>query len=615
VADLARGGGAPARRVSLRTLAATRGAWVRLREWARADPARAAIRVGFVVLSLAAIGWDLPSSFGWENDGVAPRDIFAGVAQNLRPGSAFRYPLLHPLLLALLSLPVLVPAALRARSFALDDVQAAMLAPPVMTACALVGRLVAMAAALVALAALGRIASRLAGRRVGRWAEALAAVNLSFSYYGRATNLDGPALMWTVLAVERVLRVAGAPADGERRRRDLGACGFFVGASIATKDQAYASYVLLVPFIAWLVVRARAREQPRDWLRAVGVMVATYAAASGAVFNPTGFVTRVRTLVGGASADYRGYTRSAAGVLANLADIAAAQADLWWPWPVVALAWGGVALVVAAVVARRATAAALVPLGAGLGSLCGFALVVGRAEHRFVLSLGFWLSFYAAIALERAVAWLRARSAAPAVAAATTLGGALLLVYAALPAVALIATQWGDGRRAVEHWLARRPPGTTVETFGPLVYLPRFAPPALAPYRVARVGPEPVVGRNPQPGMDERAGTIAGARSRRPDVLILSEGFVHPFLDLPPVGARIVAEVTRAARSDPQTVAFVTAAVNDRLADYRRCFIAEPHLTFPFSARRIHGSTGAHTWVLARRDPAPGGQAVDRCAE
>ena len=208
------------------------------------DRARAAIRIGFLALSLAAIAWDLPSSFSWENDGVAPRDIFAGVAQNLHPGTAFRYPLLHPLLLGVLCLPVLLPAALRAPSFRLADLQPAILATPVMTACALIGRAVAIAAALVALAALGRIATRLAGRRVALWAEAFAAANFSFAYYGRATNLDGPALMWTALSVERLLR---AGEDGDARDSTVGAV--FAALAVATKDQSYATFVLLLPLV------------------------------------------------------------------------------------------------------------------------------------------------------------------------------------------------------------------------------------------------------------------------------------------------------------------------------------------------------------------------------
>ncbi len=569
------------------------------------DGARAAIRIGFLALSLAAIAWDLPSSFSWENDGVAPRDIFAGVAQNLHPGTAFRYPLLHPLLLGVLCLPVLLPAALRAPSLRLADLQAAILAPPVMTACALIGRAVAIAAGLVALAALGRIAARLAGRRASLWAEAFAVVNFSFAYYGRATNLDGPALMWTALSVERLLR---AGEDGEAR--DLTAGAAFAALAVATKDQSYATFVFVLPLVA--IGFARAREAGgRPWslglARAAGIAAVVYGVASGALLNPSGFVTRLRTLGGPASGDYRAYTRDLAGVLANLRDLAGNGARFWWPWPVVALAWMGVALAIAhAVVSRdgdgrrRSPIGLLGPLAAGAGSLVAFTLVVGRAEHRFVLPLGFWLSFYVGVALDAAVA--RAAEHSERLRAAVAGTGALLLAVSLVAPIELVATQWADGRRAVERWLEARVPGTTVETYGPLVYQPRFAEAAARGMRITRVDPAPVAGRNPQTGMDERQGRITDVVSRSPDVMLLTEGFAGAFLDESPGGGHAIPEVARRERAEAATTPVVRAAVAGTLPGYRLCFVAEPHLTSPFKPQQIHLSVGLRIWVLARSD-------------
>ncbi len=553
------------------------------------DWTRAAIRIAFVGLSLAAVAWDLPSSFSWENDGVAPRDIFAGIAENLRPGSAFRYPLLHPLALGLLCLPVLLPAALRAPSLRLADLQPAILAPAVMTACALIGRLVAISAALVALAALGRIAGRLAGRRASLWTEAFAAANLSFGYYARATNLDGPALMWTVLSVERLMRV-GDGGDG----RDLTMGAVFAALAIATKDQAFATYVLIVPFVWVAIGRAReagiAAPSLAVGARAGGIAAAVYAAASGALFNPTGLATRLRALTGPASGDYRAYTRDSLGLWANLRDLVTAQGELWWPWPIVALAWMGVALALARAAVergRRAPSGApvrlLVPLAAGLGCLVGFTLMVGRDEHRFVLPLGFWLSFYVGLALDAAQA--QAATRAPALGRVTAGAGMLMLLASLVAPIELVATQWADGRRQVERWLATRPRGTSVETYGPLVYLPRFSSASARALRVARVGPEPLAGRNPQAGMEEQRGRIANLPARRPDVIILSEGFVSPFLkEVAVAGAgRVLPAVVRHAREDVATMEMVHAAVEDRLADYRLCFVAAPHLPPPLS--------------------------------
>jgi hypothetical protein len=568
------------------------------------DRARAAIRIGFLALSLAAIAWDLPSSFSWENDGVAPRDIFAGVAQNLKPGTAFRYPLLHPLLLGVLCLPVLLPAALRAPSFRMVDLQPAILAAPVMTACALIGRAVAIAAALVALAALGRIATRLAGRRVALWAEAFAAANFSFAYYGRATNLDGPALMWTALAVERLLR-----AGEESEARDLTAGAIFAALAVATKDQSYATFVLILPLAASGFARARA-ARGGVWIgglaRAAGIAALVYGAASGALLNPSGFVTRLRTLGGPASGDYRAYTRDLAGIMANLHDLATGRERFWWPWPVVALAWVGVALAIARAAAgrdgdarRRSRIGLLGPLAAGGGCLVAFTLVVGRAEHRFLLPLGFWLSFYVGLALEAA----RTQAAAYSERLRSAVAGAaaLLLAVSVVAPLELCASQWADGRRAVERWLEARAPSTTVETYGPLVYQPRFVEAAARGVRIARVGPEPVAARNPQAGMDERQGRIADVLSRGPDVVLVPEGFASGYLKDAPTGAgRVVPDVARRERADLETTMVVRAAVAGALPDYRLCFVAEPRLAWPFVTRQIHVSVGQRTWVLAR---------------
>lgn len=569
------------------------------------DGARAAIRIGFLALSLAAIAWDLPSSFSWENDGVAPRDIFAGVAQNLHPGTAFRYPLLHPLLLGVLCLPVLLPAALRAPSLRLVDLQPAILAPPVMTACALIARAVAIAAALVALGALGRIAARLAGRRASLWAEAFAAANFSFAYYGRATNLDGPALMWTVLSVERLLR---AGEDGDAR--DLTAGAVFAALAVATKDQSYATFVFVLPLAAIAFARAR-QAQGGVWslslARAAGIAAVLYGAASGALLNPSGFVTRLRTLGGPASGDYRAYTRDPAGVLANLRDLAGDAARLWWPWPVVALAWMGVAVAIARAVVgrageepRRSAIGLLGPLAAGAGSLVAFTLVVGRAEHRFVLPLGFWLSCYVGVALEAAIA--KAAEHSDRLRAAVAGAGALLLAVSFVAPVELVATQWADGRRAVERWLEARAPGTTVETYGPLVYQPRFAEAAARGVRIERVDPAPAAGRNPQAGMTERQGRIADLVARSPDVVLLTEGLAGAFLDDGRSGGRAIPEVVRHERADAATTAVVRSAVAGALPGYRLCFVAEPRLPAPLAVRRIHLSVGQRVWVLARSD-------------
>ncbi|MGB5521150.1 MAG: glycosyltransferase family 39 protein, partial [Polyangiales bacterium] len=215
----------------------------------REDRTVAWIVVLFVLSQLVAIGWDLPGSYGWENDGIAPRDFFAGIAINLTPGQGHRYPMFHNLLIGVLSIPILLPAALSAESWTLPALMEQILTVPTMTGVSLVAKLVGMLMACVALLVIARIARRTVNAEAGRWAAVWAATCLSFAYYGRVSNLDGPYLMWTALAIDRLLSAAES-----RKRRDYVLFGVLAGAAVATKDQAYAGlvlpgliYVLLLP--------------------------------------------------------------------------------------------------------------------------------------------------------------------------------------------------------------------------------------------------------------------------------------------------------------------------------------------------------------------------------
>src|SRR5262249_5096727 len=167
---------------------------------------------------------------------------------------------------------------------------------------------------------------------------------------------------WTVLAIERLLD----DRDGRGGPRDLAWAAAFAAAAGATKDQAYASFLLVVPGAR--PVRRRRGVAPPAGVGALGPALLR----AGAPHRPAGFAAGVDTLIGPASEDYRAYAPSLAGRLANLGDLAAAQGAMFWSWPVVALAAAGIAR------SARSLRACL-PLLAGLGSVVGFPLVVGRS--------------------------------------------------------------------------------------------------------------------------------------------------------------------------------------------------------------------------------------------
>ncbi|HTQ05103.1 MAG TPA: glycosyltransferase family 39 protein [Polyangiaceae bacterium] len=575
-----------------------------LRALAAEDRAVLVIALGFAATELVTFGWDLPGSHGWENDGIAPRDLFGGLAHNLTPGATHRYPLLHYLLLGLLSLPALLAAVLSGPLTA-AGVRSRVLSVPCMTAIALLAKALATLMGVVCIMVLARIVRRTVSTRAGRYAALFAAVNLTFAFYARVSNLDVPYLTWTVLALDAVLDVF---ESGDARA--YGRVGLFGAAAVATKDQAYASFLLVVPLyfvLLPLVSRERlSRAHVRLCLRGAATGAVAYGLASGALFNPTGFVKRLAELRGPSSELWRMYSRDAAGLRANVADVVHAAAHDFWPTPVFAVACLGVLLALAGKpgpTSIESRALRLLPFVAGFGSLVFFTLAVGRSEHRFLLPFGFFLAAYAGIAADAfvgATAALRAEIVGRAV---TT----LVLVWCAVTSAATHLTMLGDARREVARFLEQLPRGSTVETYGLVVYAPHFDVSPSSPYHVVRVGPERPKSRNPLVGATELEGRIADAGLRMPAAIVVSEGFATPYLAVSDDPSRPLTGVNQARRADTATYDFVHAAVTDGLPGYRLALAARPSLprwarAFGLHPVAIQGTTGLSVWVLVRSD-------------
>lgn len=580
----------------------------RVERLVRADPTLARGLAVYAVVQLLLAMWDLPSSWSWEEDAVAPRELFMGLVNALTPGEFHRYPLLHYVLYGVLSLPVSIYAALTADAWSAEALEASFVRTEVMTGISVAAKLLSVAMGTVALWTLARIARRTVSVGAGRWAAVFAIGNLSVGYYFRTQNLDGPYLMWTVLAMDRLLTVAerGAP-------RDYALFAVFTAASIATKDQAYAAYVLVGPLylLLWPALRpsdwAAGRAHWRRLLPAVGVGAVALGLLNGALLNPTGFLRRFAFLTGPASQDWRVYTRDAAGFTANLHDVFFAQPEFWWPAPFVALAWVGVVVAV-----RRPPGPGLrkrpwrlLPLAAGVSALLFFTLVVGRCEHRFLLPIGFWLSYYLGVVADRAFDALRGGRVPPAVRVAVAV--AVAVVLARRP-VALALTQWFDGRHRVEAFLAALPPGTVVETYGRLPHQPRFDPDG--PYHAVHVHPDKAPReRPPMPGVERIQAPIEGVVARRPDVIVLNpsmRGRYGEWDPLPPGHA--VSNQRKQFRDDPRLLATMQAALRDALPGYETALVAGPAL--PPWARalglepvRIHYCTAGTFRVLVAAPP------------
>ena len=570
--------------------------------------------VGWIVLvfalsQLVAIGWDLPGSYGWENDGIAPRDFFAGLAINLTPGQGHRYPLFHNAIIAVLCIPVLLPAALGADEWTLPALMEQILTVPVMTGCSLVAKLVGLLMACVALLTIARIARRTVSVEAGRWAAIWGATCLSFAYYGRVSNLDGPYLMWTALAIDRLIAVAES-----KRRRDYILFGVLAGAAVATKDQAYAGFVL--PGVIYLFALPLRRDLPFGPRPAHyrNTAIATLAGAlslgllGGGLLNPTGFMARLRELTGGASHDWMSYARTPAGLLANIVDIGIGQETYYWPWAVVALSWAGVAIVLVNRGGKgvRSRTFRLLPLCAGLSSILFFTLVVARCEHRFVLPLGFWLAYYGGVASAALLSRWAARGERMARLGYAALG--VLVVWAAGHSFEVHLTQRGDARNEVVEYLEDLDEGSVVETYGLLVHLPHFDMSEASPYRVQRVSRRPIPKRNPLVGSDEIDAPYGDVAVRRPDVLVVSESNAREFIPRELPEGMAESAVGERAQADVDARVFFQSVLNDSLDGYEVVRVVGPTLQ-PWAQAlgaepvEVHASVGNRQWILVRSGP------------
>jgi Dolichyl-phosphate-mannose-protein mannosyltransferase len=475
-----------------------------------------------LVLRGVGLGWGLPASDGWDNDGIAPRDFLPGLIESFTPGHYFTYPPAHLALLALLTLPVTAVVAARAPSLSPADVIGEALKVPYMTSYAIVARLVSVAMSLGLVYAVGRMAQEVAGKRAGVCAAAVCAVNVILTYYAHTTNLDVPYLFWALLALLELTR-AIARAEPRRLRR----VAAFAAMSVATKDQGYALFVLGTPLAlgCWAFVdpwpRRNLRALGKELAIAVAIGAAILLVVDGALVNPSGFRARLAFLSGPASQPHAYYSADLAGRLRVLGD-SVARFGQHYPWAFAPLVVAGLARA-AKVAERPARVAALVPLFAIASFTVAFNCVARRAEHRFLMPQMVLWAFYAGLGLDALLGvtarpW---RGGARAAAAAA-------FAWAAFRCADVDANLLLDPRYDAEAWLGEHAvAGDVVEVHGNSVYLPRM--PAQA--HVVRVGTDPARGRNPILGAEEKEDALGNLAARAPRFIVVSHGYAQHFLD------------------------------------------------------------------------------------
>lgn len=563
---------------------------------AELHPVERWLLLGIATLHVVGIGWGLPASDGWDVDGVSPRDFLSGMVKTVTPGDYFTYPPLHLLLLTVLTLPVTLVALVRAPSLAPHDVIQAFVHVPVMTTFAFVARVVSLLMSLGIVLAIGNLARAVFGPRARPWAMAIAGVEVAGTYYAHTSNLDIPALFWATCAL--LTLTLAVKADEPRKLRRV---AVLVACAIATKDQAYAIFLLSMPcvLVLWAFERRRAGTLPElvretAWLVLIGVFLVL--AIDGALFNPTGFAARVRFLTGPASQDFAQYSRDWPGRLAALRD-AATFLPKHYPValaPVFAL---GVVFAVGRTKGRDRIAA-LVPLFAILSFTLAFNCVARRVEERFMLPQMQLLAIYgggavsvllelAPVAERRVLGWMVRAGAA-----------ACILSGLHLSAI-VIANMLGDARYDAEAYMREHVrAGEVIEVYGSNVYLPRFPPSA----RVERIGAGPIAARNPMPDIVEKQEHLGAVATRSPKWIVVSTGYAWRYLRESPgnEAGHVLPESQRVSLADADATHHMRALFAGA-AGYEIAHVSHYHGTPLLPPHPLHASLATDVWIFERR--------------
>lgn len=275
---------------------------------------RLALLGGAAILFLIGIGWGLPSWRGWAGDEIRPNQVAAGVHRAFSGGWHTKYPPFHFYVLALVQAPLRALAGIGPIPARGIDLNSWLF---------VLSRLVSVAMALGAVAAIVEVGRSISGRRAGLFAGSIVATGAPFVYFAKTANVEMPFLFWFALSLVFFVRLL----DGHRLRDYLlfTACAVL---AITSKDQAYGLYVLLPLAVIPGLMRARAAEGERPgWLSALadrrilavlGLGLALAAAIYNWPANFGGFLAHVQTLLGPQSEEAKAFANTPAGHFGNL---------------------------------------------------------------------------------------------------------------------------------------------------------------------------------------------------------------------------------------------------------------------------------------------------------
>ena len=259
----------------------------------------------YLLLAGTGLSWGLPNAESWSNDDIAPSSVLR-VDEWYRSGS-YKYPYLQLLIDRVLYEPYLrLEAAAGHIQAACLPVRRCLEDPPrQLGQLILISRLRSLFMGLGLLLLTAAVAGAAFGPQAAFWAALLASVNETLGFYAKQGNLDVPYTFWFMASVwvyQRILRGAGP--------RHWLAFGTLAGAALATKEGIIGAYPLMglaMLINAWRHEAEPAREAgagaaapaaARRLAWSLGLMafglLAVYALAMNAVFNPQGLTAHLR---------------------------------------------------------------------------------------------------------------------------------------------------------------------------------------------------------------------------------------------------------------------------------------------------------------------------------
>lgn len=259
------------------------------------DRAFCALVIFSLLINLWGINWGLPSFNGWAADELTPIRVLEAVEQGFANGWHYKYPPFHFYLLTIFYSPILLLHQLGVVN---------VYSLPTYTLLFYIGRVLSLILAAGILRIVYKLGQELYDQQSAFFATVIASLNLPFIYYAKTINLDIPYLFWFMLSLFFYIRILK-----EQQTRDYLLFAATAAITVATKDQAYAFYILTPGFIIWQHYRYLQHRNPSVTLKnalkdrkivlSLGVGLALFLAIHNVIFNLNGFFAHVNDITSG----------------------------------------------------------------------------------------------------------------------------------------------------------------------------------------------------------------------------------------------------------------------------------------------------------------------------